>query len=170
MKSWQLALAVSLLALAGCDKPDHEAPMVEIRDPEIDDDTCDAVYYYAKTFLEIGRGEFRINGHLWRSYSPLISDDDRLVAEFSTSDYTSREDIIEFLGDEQRERLFFWINLDGREPAQKLFLLMDIVEEFGMNCWINPTPEAVESSVRINAPPKTEAEHGEGGKASPATS
>ncbi|MBP6601886.1 MAG: hypothetical protein KA250_08805 [Verrucomicrobiales bacterium] len=158
MKSWQLALAVSLLALAGCDTPDREAPIVEIRDTMIDDDTCDTVYHYAMTVGELGRAEFRINGHLWRSYSPLVSDDARLVAEFSTSGYTSREDVIGFLGDEQREKLFFWINLDAREPAQKLFLLMDIVEESGMSCWINPASDAVESTVRIYAPPETEAE------------
>lgn len=170
MKRLHLTSALLLFALGGCDSPDRQAPIVEIQDPKIETDICAAVYLYAKTVLELGRGEFRINGHLWRSYSPLISDDARLIAEFSPDDFTSREDIMNLIKGEDRQQTFFRIDMDGQEPAVKLFLLMDFVEASGASCWINPTEGKIESAVRIYAQPETEAEQGDAGKPDPATS
>lgn len=164
-----------LTALASCGSSDEKIPlMVEIHDEEIENDICAAVYVYASTVIGLGRGDgrgqFRINSHLWRSYTRLTGDA-IVVAEFSPDDYTTQEDLANLIDGASSEGLFFWINLDGQEPAKKLFLLMDFVEEADLCCWINPTEETVESSIRVFAPPKTEAEHvatGKGLQPSPA--
>lgn len=153
MKWSQVTLATLILGLAACDLPDEGVPIVEIQDPKIEKDTCASVYSYAKTVLELGRGEFRINGHLWRSYTPLVSDDAKLIAEFAPGDYTNREDIIKLIKDEEKDNLFFWISLDGQASASKLFLLMDFVEDSGSGCWINPAGVESENSIRIFAQP-----------------
>lgn len=174
MTPWQLMLMTLLTAFVGCGSSDQKPPsMVEINDAEIEEDICAAVYFYASTVLELGRGDsrgqFRINGHLWRSFTPLTGDA-VVVAEFSPADYTSREDISKMIEGADAEKLFFWINLDGKVPAEKLFLLMDFIEEAGLECWINPIEEKVESSIRVFAPPKTEAEQYGDRKPNPAAS
>lgn len=158
MKWWQLASAVLLLALNACDSSDRARPIVEIKDPKIDDDICAAVYFYAKTVVALGRGEFRINGHLWRSYTPLVSDDAKLIAEFTPNDFTCREDIVTFTKGKGQGELFYWINLDSQELASKLFTVMDFVEDSGASCWINLPEETIKSSVRVYSHPKSESE------------
>ena len=165
MNLWKLILIPLLTAVVGCGSSDQELPlMVEIHDEKIEEDICAAVYFYASTVIELGRGDsrgqFRINGHLWRSSTPLTGDA-VVIAEFTPEDYTNRQDISKLIEGIDSENLFFWINLDGHEPAEKLFLLMDFVEDAGLNCWINLTDEKVESSIRVFAPPKNEAEQAE---------
>jgi len=142
--------AILFLALIGCGSQKNALPIVEIQDPKVNSETCDAVYYYAAAVLGLGRPQFRINGHLWHSYGPF-SHGSRLVAEITPSDYENKDDLIKLISGEDKENLFYWINLDGDEPAQKLFLLMDLVEDSGARCWINPVEEDVVSSIQIYA-------------------
>ena len=123
--------------------------MVTITDPEINGDKCAAVYEYAKTVVDLGRGQFRINGHLWESFSPNIPDGYEIVSEFSPADYSQPDDLSKLIGVGTSDPIFVRVDFDAQEPASKLFMIMDWVEKMNATCWINIPDRSVESSVRV---------------------
>lgn len=122
--------------------------MVAIFDPELNADVCAAVYQYANTVIELGRGEFRVNGHLWRSYSPLVPDGYEVIRDFTPADYETPEDISKLLAPEAKP-FYVWVEIDGQEPASKLFTILDWVEESNAGCWINFKDDKIKNSIRI---------------------
>lgn len=144
-----VSLTVLALLISCSKKEDQYSEIVVINDPNIDGDICAAVYYYAKTIIELGRGQFVINNHLWRSFSPIIPDHYGLVKQFTPKDYDSLEDLGMLVGDRPGTKII--VHLEGQEPAQKLFLLLDYMQSGEHSCWIDTT-ETTESVVKVYSP------------------
>ena len=145
-----LVILIFVGTLISCSKTeDRYSEIVVINDPKIEEDICAAVYYYAKTVIELGRGEFVINNHLWRSFSPIIPDNYDLVKQFTPEDYDNIEDLKKLVGNRSETKLI--VHLRDHEPALKLFLILDYVQSVDQSCWIE-TSETSESIVKVFAP------------------
>jgi hypothetical protein len=150
MKLTQYGSLAFLIATTGCTPPaKDETSMVTITDPKLNSDICAAVNEYAKTVLELGGEQFRINGHLWKSFSPLIPEGYEIISEFSPADYSQSDDLSQLIGVGTPDSIRVWVDFDAQEPAPKLFMIMDWVEKMDTSCWINISDRGGESSVRV---------------------